>query len=160
MPTAAPHTDTGNILLWLAVGFFAWYFYQIASRKKKALAYSLRQLVVMAIVYFAVTILLLQQGRSLLEALVLGWFTGVGAAWLLVKRPNRDRRISKAMRQQVIARDLTSKGLKWDPRKYHIDHTVPFSRGGDNSLKNLRVLEKEKNLRKSGKMPGFRDFLR
>jgi hypothetical protein len=37
---------------------------------------------------------------------------------------------------------------------------VPFSRGGDNSLRNLRVIEKHKNLRKGGKMPGLWDLLK
>jgi 5-methylcytosine-specific restriction endonuclease McrA len=77
-----------------------------------------------------------------------------------VNPPKSERRISKAVRRAVIARDLTSKGLKWDPAKYHIDHLVPFSRGGDNSTRNLRVIEKQKNLRKGGKMPGFWDFLK
>lgn len=85
---------------------------------------------------------------------------GLGFAWLFVKPPRRDRRIPKATRRQVIARDLTSKGLKWDSSRHHIDHVVPYSRGGDHSPKNLRVMEKEKNLRKGGKMPGFWDFLR
>jgi len=77
-----------------------------------------------------------------------------------VTPPKRERRISKSIRQEVIARDLTSKGLKWDPERYHIDHVVPFSRGGDHSTRNLRVIERTKNLRKGGKMPGFGIFSR
>jgi 5-methylcytosine-specific restriction endonuclease McrA len=83
----------------------------------------------------------------------------MGAAWLFVSRPKRERRISRGLRREVIDRDLTSKGLKWDPTKYHIDHVVPFSKGGDHSARNLRVLERTKNLQKAGKMPGLRDFL-
>jgi hypothetical protein len=101
-----------------------------------------------------------RQGLAPLEAVVIGVLVGMGCGWLLVYPPKRERRISKSVRSQVIARDLTSKGLKWDSEKHHIDHVVPFSRGGDHSTRNLRVLEKEKNLRKGGKMPGFRDFLK
>jgi hypothetical protein len=107
-----------------------------------------------------VALALTRQALPPLEAVFLGALAGMGSAWLLVNPPKDRRRIPTAVRREVIARDLTSKGLKWNPAKYHIDHVVPFSRGGDNSTRNLRVIEKHKNLRKGGKMPGFWDFLR
>jgi 5-methylcytosine-specific restriction endonuclease McrA len=85
---------------------------------------------------------------------------GLGCQWLLLKPPKKERRIPKAVRRAVIARDLTSKGLKWDPERHHIDHVVPFSRGGDHSTRNLRVMEKQRNLSKADKMPSFWDFLK
>jgi len=51
---------------------------------------------------------------------------GLGCAFLFVAPPSNERRIPKSVRRAVTARDLTSKGLKWDPAKYHIDHVVPF----------------------------------
>jgi len=91
---------------------------------------------------------------------VIAGLVGLGASWVLVKAPKRDRRIPKATRRQVIERDLTSKGLAWDPAKYHIDHVVPFSRGGDHSARNLKVIEKRQNLRKGDRMPRLRDFFK
>ena len=60
------------------------------------------------------------------------------------------------MRREVFERDLGSLS-NWDGNRYHLDHRVPHSRGGDNSVRNLRVVEKRKNLRKGAKMPTFWD---
>lgn len=144
----------------VGAGILAWYLYQIASRKKERIRYKIRGLIVCLAVYFMMAAVLMNQRIPPLEAILVSAFVGWGAAWLLVKPPARDRRIPKAVRRQVIARDLTSKGLKWDPAKHHIDHRVPYSRGGDNSPRNLRVIEKQKNLRKGSKMPSFLDFLK
>jgi 5-methylcytosine-specific restriction endonuclease McrA len=68
----------------------------------------------------------------------------------------RSRYIPKATKRAVIARDL--KGEKYDPKKHHIDHVWPHSRGGSRTKDNLRVIEKKKNLQKGAKRPGFRDM--
>lgn len=149
-----------NIVVIVGVGLLAWYLYQIGSRKQEQIRYKIRRTVVALVIYLMAALVLTQQGLPSLEAVLVGVLAGMGCAWLLVKPPKGGRRIPTAIRREVIARDLTSKGLKWDPAKYHIDHLVPFSRGGDNSAKNLRVIDKHKNLRKGGKMPGLWDFLR
>jgi len=145
------------IVIWLIIG---WYIYQIASRKTKAVWFKTKRLIVSLVCYLTATYILSQQRLPPIEAVFFGALAGLGSAWLLVKSPTETRRIPKAIRRQVIARDLTSKGLTWDPAKHHIDHLVPFSRGGDNSLRNLRVIEKQRNLRKGGRMPRPLDFLR
>jgi hypothetical protein len=155
-----PPTNSLNILIFVGVIVFAWYIIQIASRKRERIRYKLKRATVAIAVYLVMAIVLSRQRLPPVEAVFLGALAGLGSAWLLVKSPARDRRIPKGLRRQVIARDLISEGLKWDPAKYHIDHVVPFSRGGDNSLRNLRVVEKQKNLRKGGSMPSFLDFLR
>jgi hypothetical protein len=148
---------TVTIVVWLILG---WYVYQIASRKKQAVWFKTKRLIVSLVCYLAAVYVLAQQKLPPLEVVFFGALAGLGCARLLVKPPIETRRIPKAIRRQVIARDLTTKGLRWDPRKHHIDHLVPFSRGGDNSVRNLRVIEKQRNLRKGGKMPGLLDFLR
>ena len=149
-----------NVVAIAGVGILAWYLYQIASRKKEGIRYKIKRTIVALVVYVVAALILVQQGLQPVEAVFISGLAGMGCAWLLVKAPRRDRCIPRAVRRQVIARDLTSRGLKWDAAKHHIDHVVPFSRGGDNSARNLRVIEKAKNLRKGGRMPGFWDFLR
>jgi|SRR5271157_871174 len=144
----------------VGAGILAWYLYQIVSRKQERIRYKIRRVIVGSVVCLMMILALIKQGLPPVEAAVVGGLVGMGLAWLLVKPPRGDRRIPKAVRRAVIARDLTSKGLRWNRAKYHIDHIVPFSRGGDNSARNLRVIEKQKNLRKGDKMPGFWDFLK
>jgi len=148
---------TVTIVIWLILG---WYVYQIASRKKKAVWFKTKRLIVSLVCYLAAVYILAQQKLPPLEVVFFGALAGIACAWLLVKPPVETRRIPKAIRRQVIARDLTRKGSKWDPTKHHIDHVIPFSRGGDNSLRNLRVIEQQRNLRKGGRIPGLLDFLR
>jgi len=155
-----PPPNALNVVAIVGAGIFAWYLYQIATRKKERIRYKIRGLIVYLVVYLMMAFVLTKQGLPPLEATLVSAFVGLGSAWLLVKPPASDRRIPKAVRRQVIARDLTSKGLKWDPAKYHIHHVVPYSRGGDNSPRNLQVIEKQKNLRKGSKMPSFWDFLK
>ena len=155
-----PPTNVLTVVAIVGALVLAWYLYQIGSRKKETIRYKLRRAVIAMVVYLIMAIVLTKQALPPLEAVVVSALVGMGSAWLLVRPPTRDRRIPKAVRRQVIARDLTSKGLRWDPAKHHIDHVVPFSRGGDNSARNLRVVEKQKNLRKGSKMPGFLDFLK
>ena len=159
MPPNPPTNDLNTVLIVGVGALVVWYVYQVASRKQQWIRYKTKQMLVFLSVYTVGVYVLAQQRLPSLEVGVFSALAGLGSGWLFVDPPKGGRRIPKAVRRQVIARDLTSKGLKWDPSKYHIDHTVPFSRGGDNSLKNLRVVDKEKNLLKGGKMPSFRDFL-
>lgn len=69
---------------------------------------------------------------------------------------NRSRKISEAKRLRILRRDnftCQKCGFHTDDKsKLHIDHILPFSKGGDNSDKNLQVLCPECNLAKSDKV--------
>lgn len=158
----SPHTHaltSVNLVVIAIVGILTWYLYQIGSRRQQWLRFKIKRMIVGLVVYLIAAITLAHQRLPPIEAVTVAIFTGLGFAWLLVHPPKNERRIPKAVRRAVIARDLTSKGIEWDSQRHHIDHVVPFSRGGDHSIRNLRVLEKERNLRKGGKMPNFWDFL-
>jgi hypothetical protein len=159
MPSETPTNDLFTLAI-IGAGILAWYAYQIVSRKQEWIRFKIARGSVFLILYALTVSILMQQRLPALEVALISALTGIGGAWLLVRPPKGGRRIPQAIRRQVIARDLTSKGLKWNPRKYHIDHIVPISRGGDNSVRNLRVVEKERNLRKGDKMPGFWDLLK
>jgi hypothetical protein len=46
-----------------------------------------------------------------------------------------------------------------DSRPRHFDQTVAFFKGGDTSVRNMRLLSNDKNLRKGAKWPRLRDVL-
>lgn len=146
-----------GILLALASG---WYLYQLGSRAKTTLFYKFKRTVVALVAYFVVAVFLTRtHGLEPVAAVALSVLAGLGAA-SLVKAPNRSRRIPKAIRRAVIERDLGSKGKEWERARHHVDHVMPFSRGGDHSMRNLRVVEKQANLRKGAKLPRVRDLLK
>lgn len=63
----------------------------------------------------------------------------------------RDRAIAPALRAAVIARDGQVCRLCWlhvEVDDIHIDHVVPFSKGGRTVLENLQVAHSSCNLRK------------
>jgi len=143
----------------IAASIAVWYSYQIASRKTARVRYKLRLIVIYVGVTLVAFAVLKSERISANKAGIFAILAGCGVAYLITKPPKQTRRIPKAVRAAVIARDLTSNGLEWDSDKYHFDHVVPFSRGGDNSVRNLKIKEKHKNLSKGAKMPGVREFL-
>ena len=159
MPSELSGSDL-NVLLIAGLVIGAWYFYQIASRKKEQIRFEIRRAIVALLAYCCAIYSLVSYRVPSQGAAVAGVFIGFGASWLFVKAPKRGRRIPQSVRRKVIERDLTSRGMKWDPDRYDLDHVVPYSRGGDHSERNLRVTDKRKNRRKGKKMPGFFDFLR
>src|SRR5689334_687972 len=57
-----------TILILIGAGIPAWYFYQVATRKKERIRYKLRRLTVAIIVYLVIAKLLISQGLPPLEA--------------------------------------------------------------------------------------------
>jgi hypothetical protein len=86
----------------------------------------------------------------------------LGAALLslvLIRPPRRSRYIPADVRKTVLRRDLGHEG-RYDSRRHAIDHRVPYSKGGENTVDNLRVLGCRENARKRDRMPTRQDFQR
>ena len=109
-------------------------------------------------------------GAYLLTIIVLRKFTNdnvkIVLAALLVElliaarmKPRRSRYIARSEKRKVIER-YERRGRRYDPKRHHIDHIVPYSRGGGSRADNLRVLDSEKNLAKSAKAPWWDVFSR
>jgi hypothetical protein len=88
--------------------------------------------------------------------IALSGMAALGVFGFRKKSTRRTRHISKSVKRAVITRDL--KGEAYDSKKHHIDHRWPFSRGGSNTADNLRVISKEKNLKKGAKRPRMREM--
>jgi len=72
--------------------------------------------------------------------------------------PKRRRYIPARVKRQVISKHIKKTG-RYDPKEEHIDHIVPFAKGGSHTEDNLRVIPKKKNLKKGKKMPSPTDWL-
>jgi hypothetical protein len=136
---------------------FAFYWVQIARRKRQQVAFRLRRLAVAFSLYLGVIGVLSKLGFSPLEATAFGFLSAIAGGLFFVQRPQRDRRIPASVRRAVIERDL--KGERFDPKTHHLDHIVPFSKGGDHSPENLRVLPRSRNLQKAARMPRLKDLV-
>jgi hypothetical protein len=85
-------------------------------------------------------------------AILLGFvFLIFGLRELSAKPVKRKRAVPARIRRAVIARDLGDE--PFDPDRHHVDHIVPFVRGGSHTTDNLRVIEKKRNLQKGAKYP-------
>lgn len=136
---------------------FAFYWIQVARRKRQQLAFRLRRVGVSFALYLGVIGVLVKLNFPPLEAIAFGFLSAVAGGFLFVAHPKRERRIPTSIRRAVIARDL--RGKEFDPRIHHIDHIVPFSKGGDHSMENLRVLSRGRNLQRGTRMPKLKDLL-
>ena len=135
-----------------------YYTFQVGRRRKGEVSFRVRRLVVGLIAYAAAVMIATQTRHTTLETVVFAVVSMIAAGFFFVRPPKRNRAIPKRVRQAVIKRDL--KGANFDATIHHIDHIVPFSKGGDHSTANLRVLPKKDNLSRGAKMPKMRDFRR
>jgi len=155
-----PPPQNGNpILGWIILGglasLFVIYYYNIATRKTKWLGFKLKRAALALALYGASVLVLPSHGYSPIEILAFSVLLGL-TPLAFMRPPKVTRRIPRRIREAVIARDL--KGQPFNPRLHHIDHIVPLSKGGDNSVRNLRVISKRKNLKKGAQDPGIFDF--
>jgi HNH endonuclease len=156
---AVRHFIMSNIVLvvvCLIIAPFSYYWIEVARRRRRELMFRLKRIVVGEVLFLASTVILTHYAYTILEAVVFGVFFGHSVSMLGVRAHHRDRRIPRYVRQAVIARDL--KGEAFDPANHQLDHIVPYSKGGDHSLENVRVLPKQENLRRGARMPQFKDF--
>ena len=65
----------------------------------------------------------------------------------------RSRHVRRAERRKAIARFERETGQKYNQRRHDIDHVVPFSRGGNNTADNLRVMPRSQNRSKGARSP-------
>lgn len=136
---------------------FAFYWVQVARRKRQQMAFRVRRVAVALALYLGIIGIMLKLKFPPFEAIAFGFVSAIAGGLYFVPRPQRARRIPIAVRRAVIARDL--KGERFDPKVHHIDHIVPFSKGGDHSTENLRVLARSRNLERGARMPKFKDLL-
>lgn len=136
---------------------YVFYVIQVGRRKQDLIRFKLRRCGIFLICYAGGIIFAQKSGYSMQESVVFGALLGIAAGFVFVRPPDRNRRIPAGVRRAVIARDL--KGVPFDPKIHHLDHIVPFSKGGDNSVENLRVVSKTENLRRGASMPKLKDLL-
>jgi hypothetical protein len=132
------------------------YCIEIARRRRGDVKFRAKRIAIALVLYLGGIVLMRNLGYSIFHSIFVGFLMGVAGGFKFARPPVRNRRIPKGIRQAVIARDL--KGTPFNPAIHHIDHIVPYSKGGDHSLENLRVMLKHDNLRRGAQMPKLRDF--
>jgi hypothetical protein len=133
-----------------------YYILQVGRRKKDDLGFRTRRAAIALLCYVGGFLVLNKMGYRPLESLAFSFFFGIAIGFIFVKPPKRSRIIPAHIKRAVIERDL--KGERFDSRLHHLDHIVLYSKGGDNSVRNLRVIPKTDNLRRGARMPRLRDF--
>ena len=132
------------------------YVYHYTSRRVEMIRFRLRR-VAAAVFLFCVGRIILPHYYPA-DTVLIGSILMSFGALILVRPPKYSRYIPKDIKRQVIERDLPE-GEAYDSSRVHFDHTVPYSRGGDTSVRNLKLRPKRDNLRKGAKRPKLRDFL-
>jgi hypothetical protein len=151
------HDSTNWFVVALVVAPIAYYYLQVARRKREVIRYKMRRIgVYLGCILIGIAIIP-SHGYSIQDAAIFSMFVGMSAAFVLIRPPKIDRRIPHRIRRAVIAR-FEAKGERFDRNLHDIDHIVPFSKGGDHSVENLRVILRSVNRSRGAKMPKFRDF--
>ena len=77
---------------------------------------------------------------------------GVIVALVVLSTGKRGRYINATEKRKAIAH-YELNGKKYNRRKHEFDHVVPYSKGGNNSADNLRVVDRAVNRRKGASPP-------
>lgn len=135
------------------------YVVQVGKRMRRMLAFRLKRTVIGMTLYVISVKLCLDYHFSAIETLAIS----LGVSFLVVRlmpTPKRSRNIPLHVKRAVVARHLRDdEAAEYDSERYHLDHIVPLSKGGDTSVENLRVLPREANLKKGARMPRITDFI-
>jgi hypothetical protein len=137
-------------LLYIVGGLIAFAFFW---RRREAIVCALRGTLV-ALIFAALTFVVLwRSGIS-----PLGAYIGALVVGILIRRaqPARSRYVSARLKRQAIAKWEKETGQTFNRRNHEVDHILPHSRGGGNTLDNLQVLTRKKNRSKGAKL-GWRD---
>jgi hypothetical protein len=126
-------------------------------------AYAMRQGATWVLQAFGVAFIVMLIGKAIAQSKGVGpqnaEYIGVAAAAMAFGLfPKRSRYIPSRVKKEVISRHVKKTG-RYDPKEEHIDHIVPFSKGGSHTVDNLRVIPKKKNLNKGKRMPSPTDWL-
>ena len=89
--------------------------------------------------------------RPPVETLLWGFIAALLIDRFLIE--SRSRTIPLAHRRKVIAKWELETGQKFTPGVHEIDHIIPFAKGGDHAVYNLRVIPLKENRTKGKKSP-------
>jgi hypothetical protein len=124
-------------------------------RRRESIRNRLRNIIVVELAYFGVTLLLVKFGVPPIEAFLCGIVAGL---IVVIRTPSRSRYISAAVKRKARAEFELRTGKKFNSKKHEYDHGVPFSRGGSHTADNIRVVEKSRN-RSKGRKSAWWDVL-
>jgi len=125
--------------------------------RTERILWKLRWILVVMGAYLAGVWVAVQLQRPAFEPILWGWIAGIIADRMI---PSRSRRIPNRVRNKVIGRWEARTGKKFSSRLYEIDHIIPFSKGGNSSESNLRVVTRRQNRSKGAQSPWWDLFAR
>ncbi len=147
----------GGVALFIVLIFRNTWRLRMLHARRNYVFFRVKRVAVGFTVFVASTVLFAQHGLGTGKTII----GAVGIAFVvtltLVRPPIRSRYIPKAVRRAVIRRDLGDE-KRFNSKIHAIDHRVPFSRWGDNSVDNLRVLTRTENAKKRDRMPTRKDY--
>lgn len=133
------------------------YIFQVGRRKQAIIRFRLKRLIIGYSAFFGGIFLWVKTDHGVGESIFVGFISALAAGFYFAPYPQRTRRIPKHIRRAVIERDL--KGEAFDPNIHHLDHIIPFSKGGDHSVANLRVMNRTENMRRGARMPNWKELI-
>ncbi|HVS86762.1 MAG TPA: HNH endonuclease signature motif containing protein [Candidatus Acidoferrum sp.] len=145
--------DGNSTLLFGVLGAIAIVIVLLSVRRRReAIRNYLRHIAISIAVYLIVIVIAVEKGLTGLAPIVWGLVSAL-AAQALFPQKRRTRYVRKHERKKAIAEFERRTGQKFNKRIHELDHEVPFSRGGNSTADNLRVLEKDLNRLKGAKSP-------
>ena len=124
-------------------------------RRRQGIRHWFGKLIIVEGIYLGLAFLLLRSGQTPLVSILAGLVAALVVSSLF---KSRSRYVPASVKRKARAEFELRTGTKFNPRKHEYDHDVPSSRGGSHTTDNLRVISKQKNLKKGAKRPKMREM--
>src|SRR5487761_66833 len=142
--------NPGSVVAIAVIAVIAPFVLTGIRRRREAIRLAFRRAIITEMCYFAAVVLFAKAGAAPLEAVLAGLVAAFMADRFI---PSRSRYVKRSERKKAIARYESKTKRKFNRRIHHIDHVVPFSKGGGGTADNLQVLERKENLAKGSRTP-------
>jgi hypothetical protein len=137
-------------LIFAVAGVFVFFLLVSIRRRRQSIRHAIKTAFIVECAYVSVVYILLRIGRTPPEAVLGGIVVGLVFDRFI---PRRSRHIPASVRRRKTAEYELRTGRKFNPKRYELDHEIPFSKGGSHTPDDLRVVEKSKNRSKGHKSP-------
>jgi hypothetical protein len=147
-----PNEPYLSVAAYLIAGTFVLLLLSAIWKRREAIVFFLRRLLLIEITYLGVAII---ASRVFKQPGLVSLLLGIIAGLVLINRlpSRRKRHIRASVKRKVIERYERRTGEKFDSRAHELDHTVPFSKGGSHTADNLQVMEQTRNRSKGATNP-------
>ncbi len=129
------------------------------KRRSELIKYRLKKIIIFEVIYilsFLYFQFTYKNNPNFNQYLILYFFGVIVFLFIFSKlypKQKRNRYIPENIKKRLIKEFESRTGKKYNSRQYEIHHIIPYSRGGNSTIDNLKIIPRHKNRKIKDKSP-------